>query len=110
MKPELQYLLAFALALLPALAFLFLGLYLGERGRRQDAQRREVYGTPLKPQAREIPQPPDVEERVRNMGFDPATVARGIEALQAEAKKAGRQLGHEEARSMALEMLHPDGV
>jgi hypothetical protein len=109
-KPETQYLIAFGLTFLPALAMLCLGLYLGERGRRLDAQRRERYGSAVKPTARQIPQPVDVEERVRNLGYDPTTVERGIKDLQDKAKEMGRRLSTDEARSMVLSMLHPDAM
>lgn len=91
---------------------LTLGLYLGERGRRIDAQHREVYGHPLKKPARAIPQPPDPEDRARDMGFDPATVERGKDNLRAMYRAAGRAVPNdEELERQAYMMLHhPEGL
>jgi len=90
----------------------FFGMYLGERGRRASTERREVTGSPLGATAARLPDLPDTESRLLSLGrdqvaagFSEATVNRGIEQLQREAKAMGRHLSAEEARSQALTML-----
>lgn len=84
------------------------GLWLGERGRRQDAQRREVTGSPLMARATVKPAEPGPEERVENLGYSPKTIERGVKALMHEAKQAGRPLSYQDAESQVKQMLSLD--
>lgn len=85
-----------------------LGLWLGERGRRQDAQRRETFGNPLAPKATTHPAAPGPEERIQDLGFSPATIKRGVDEVMKAAKQAGRPMSHEEAENQVRQMLSPD--
>ena len=99
---------AAVLAVLLVALGLALGLWWGERGRRIDAQTREIYGQPRARPARIIEQPMSPEQRAESVGYDPATIERGVESILAEAKKQGRRMSVDDARAQALAMLHPD--
>ena len=89
------------------------GLWWGEKGRREAAERLAVSGNPAGPLAFRLPDQSDPETRVMSMGrtvdeanFSEDTIAKGIEALQTEAKALGRPLAPEEARRQVMAMLH----
>ncbi len=92
---------------------MFVGLWLGERGRRMAAERRETHGTPLEPTARRLPDEPDSETFARTVGrteanarFSEETIRRGMAQLKAEAEATGLPLSDADARTQALAMLH----
>jgi hypothetical protein len=92
---------------------MFFGLWLGERGRRMAAERRETHGTPLEPQAARLPDQADSESLARTVGraeanarFSEDTVLRGMAQLKAEAESIGQTLSDVAARAQALAMLH----
>lgn len=91
----------------------FLGLWLGERGRRMAAERRETHGTALAPQAARLPDQPDSESIARVVGraeanrrFSEETIRRGMDQLKAEAESLGVPLSDADAREQALAMLN----
>lgn len=94
-------------------AGLAIGLYLGERGRREAAERLATTGTPSAPLATRIADAPDAEQRVLSAGrlaadrrFSEDTITKGVEQLQREAQALGRPLSAHEAREQVVAMLY----
>lgn len=86
---------------------------MGERGRREAAERLATTGSPSGPLAARIADAPDAEERVLSAGkaiaekrFTEATIQKGIEQLQQEAALVGRPLSAHDAREQAIAMLY----
>lgn len=86
---------------------LALGLWWGERGRRQAAERLLVHGTTQVAAPRRLGSPVASEEVATTTGraFTEATVERGVERLLAEAEAEGQRLSPEEAREQVVYML-----
>lgn len=88
-----------------------LGLYRGEKGRREAAESLLLFGTPEPAPARTVVQGPQrraraVEPTQSIRGIEPDTVARGAKMIQDEAKAAGIPApSDEEATAMARDML-----
>ncbi len=98
-----------ALVVLAFVTGLALGLWWGERGRREAAEHWKVYGAPELRPAQAFEPEPEPETRARVMGeFPEATIDRGAKDLMAHAKEAGRQLSVSDARAMARSMLATD--
>lgn len=109
------YLLPLVAAFSLSLTGLAIGLYLGERGRRLAAERVALHGNPTGTPARVLTPAIEPEERIAKAGspsrdwqVSRETVQRGIAALQAAAKQAGRPMSAAEAERQALAMLHPE--
>jgi hypothetical protein len=94
-------------------AGLAIGLFVGERGRRQAAERLAITGSPSAPLAARLADMPDAEQRVLAAGrmaadrrFSESTIQKGVEQLQQEAAALGRPLGPKEAREQVIAMLY----
>jgi hypothetical protein len=85
-----------------------LGLWVGERGRRIAAEKREVYGTPIATptKGRTLPPATDPEHRAMTAGFSEETIERGIASIMAEARRQGRPMDPLEARNVVEAMLY----
>lgn len=86
-----------------------LGLYRGEKGRRQAAESLLVLGVPEPPQAKRMPEavgrpaPPHPQAA---LGFDDATVEKGARMIKEDFTAAGMKPPSDaEARDMARSML-----
>jgi len=87
---------------------LALGLFWGERGRRQAAERWKVYGTPEAPQAASVSSPSDSHDSVVTSISDEA-VDRGAAELKAMMSQEGYHLTDAEYRERARGMLEEAG-
>lgn len=84
------------------------GLYEGEKGRREAAERQAAHGVAIAPEARELkPAEPMSEEIARDLGkpFSEETLQRGIEDLRKQFAQAGVPVTDEQLRAEALLML-----
>ena len=88
------------------------GLWLGERGRRQAAERVLVTGSPTEIAAKRLPDQDDAAARAMTAGrvmasaqLSEDTIKRGVAHLQREAEAVGQSLSAEEARKQVLAMV-----
>lgn len=104
-----------AVATLMVLTGLSIGLYLGERGRRQALERQLVTGNPMGTRAEVRAPEVEPEERIAKVG-QPArdyevsrkTIKNGIRSVMQEAQRQGQKMSEAEAERQVLAMLHPD--
>ncbi|HYL22486.1 MAG TPA: hypothetical protein VEU74_12045 [Gemmatimonadales bacterium] len=86
-----------------------IGLYKGEKGRRQAAESLLVLGVPEPVGAKKVfphPAPHPIEPAAAPKGWDAATVERGMRSIQDEARAMGvPPPNDDEARTLALQML-----
>lgn len=88
------------------------GLYEGEKGRREAAERHVSYGSPIAPAAKELPaaQGKSSEEKAQELGrpFSDETVERGVASLRDQYASVGRILSDADLRAEVIEMLAVD--
>lgn len=84
------------------------GLYEGEKGRREAAERQAAHGVALEPQGRELTAvTPPSEELARELGkpFSDETLTRGMEDLRKQFEAAGMHVTDAQLRAEAELML-----
>lgn len=110
------------------MALLFVGLFMGERGRRKYVENLQFYGGPGRLERARAYHPDDPEDRVEKAvdgvlnqkrivrpkdappSYDPQTIENGVQFLLSEARARGEPLTQSEALDEVIRMLNAEGT